>query len=342
MKNRLKDYFPSIWTADEWEENLRENQNLQEIFESWNSSVQKEFLDFCTGVQGIDILQGAFFRLVMNQERLSEFLSSLLGKKVRRLYREESDEIPGYACLDSNLYLEFEDGENAIAEIWKTGAEFSSLPYACRCARTLVSQWEKKQKKLGKKFRNRSIGKVCMIVLFEDCPIKSETAPETYVHRGKICFDTGISLEFLQEYYLLNLDFCQDIRREKDIQTELEGWMTFLGCRQPEKIVQLIKTYPHFKGIYQELYEVCRDGEKILQMFEAEVKSREENLDKRTMEEMEETIDKLTRQHEEDRNSLETLRKENRQKEEQITRQYQEAIRRIEELEKMIEHRNGR
>ena len=56
------------------------------------------------------------------------------------------------------------------------------------------------------------------------------------------------------------------------------------------------------------------------------------------MEEMEETIDKLTRQHEEDRNSLETLRKENRQKEEQITRQYQEAIRRIEELEKMIEH----
>ena len=114
--------------------------------------------------------------------------------------------------------------------------------------------------------------------------------------------------------------------------------MTFLGCRQPEKIVQLIKTYPYFKGIYQELYGICRDSEKILEMFEAEVKSREENLDKRTMEEMEETIDKLTRQHEEDRNSLETLRKENRQKEEQITRQYQEAIRRIEELEKMIEH----
>ena len=75
MKNRLKDYFPSIWTAEEWEENLQENQSQQEIFESWQSSVQKEFLDFCTGVQGIDVLQGAFFRLAMKQESLREFLS---------------------------------------------------------------------------------------------------------------------------------------------------------------------------------------------------------------------------------------------------------------------------
>lgn len=337
MKNRLKDYFPAIWTAEEWDGQLQKNQELKKIFERWEVDEQKEFLDFCTGAEGVHVLQGDFFRTVMNEERLCGFLSLLFEKKITRLYREENN-LDGmdYACLDTDLYLEFEDGEEAVVEIWKTGAAFSSHQYACRCAQMLAAQCRKKQKKLGRKFRSRSVGKVCMVILFENCPVKSENNPETYIHRGKTCFDTGVELEFLQEYYLLDLDFHREERREKNIQTELEGWMTFLGCRQPEKIVQLIKSYPHFKSMYEDLYGICRDEQRVLRMFASEIKKREENLTRRTMEEMEETIDKLTRLHEEDCNSLELLKKENRQKEEQISRQYQEAIRRIEELEKML------
>lgn len=338
MKNRLKDYFPAIWTEEEWEEQLKRVPGQRAIFEEWETDAQKEFLDFCTGAEGIHVLQKGFFHFVMNEDRLRGFLSCLFEKKIRQLYREEiPPESIDAACLDTGLHLEFEDGEEVFVEIRRTGAEFSSQQYACRSAQLLTDQLRKKEKKLGKKFRLRSAEKICMIILFEDCPVKTKRQPETYIHRGKMCFDTGADLEFLQEYCLMDLDFHQEERREKNIRTEMEGWMTFLGCRHPEKIVQLIKTYPHFKGMYEDLYELCR-REEIVDIFDAEIKQREEALTRRTMEEMEETIHRLTRLHEEDKNSMELLKKENREKEEQITRQYQEAIHRIEELEKMLEH----
>lgn len=339
MKNRLKDYFPAVWTAEEWEEQLQKNQEQQRVFEQWEPEEQKEFLDFCTGKEGLNVLQREFFRSVMNEDRLRSFLSELFGKKIRWLHRGEGGRADlDYACLDTDLQLEFEDGEEAVVEIWKTGAAFSSQQYAFRSAQLLTDQCRKKRQKKGKKFRIRKTGKACMVLLFENCPVRSGSSPGTYIHRGKVCFDTGAELEFLQEYYLLDLDFQGEERKEKNIPTELEGWMTFLGCRHPEKIVQLIKTYPYFKGMYEELYGICRKEEKVLDMFSSEIKRREEELSRRTMEEMEEAILRLTRQHEEDCSSLELLKRENRQKEEKITGQYQEAMRRIEELEKMLGH----
>ena len=38
------------------------NPKLQQLFESWTSLQQKEFLDFCSGAKGIKVLYDSFFK----------------------------------------------------------------------------------------------------------------------------------------------------------------------------------------------------------------------------------------------------------------------------------------
>lgn len=337
MKNHLKDYFPAVWTVDEWERCLQEDAGLQKIFREWPIEHQKEFLDLCTGVQGVDTLQPAFFQAVMDPGRLKDLLSVVLQKKIRQLERREGwREGQELICLASGLYLEFEDGERALAEIWKAGRMFSGQECACHSAQALTGWCQEKRQEQGKSFKYSDVGRVCIIILLENSPVQSDKGAGGYLHTGRISFDTGLELGSLQEYHVLDLDLYQRENWEKDIQGRFDGWMSFLACRRPEKIVQLIKTYPCFKGIYEEIYGICRDIQRILHIFGEGLRCREKDQNRRTVQEMQEVIERLTRQHEEDRKALELQDIENRQREDKISGQYREAMRRIEELEKML------
>lgn len=43
--------------------------------------------------------------------------------------------------------------------------------------------------------------------------------------------------------------------------------LTFLGEDNPERIIELITVYPQFKGMYETLYRMCRDIERVMGMF---------------------------------------------------------------------------
>ena len=50
MKNKLQQHFPTIRTQEEIMTEIKGNEKLQKIFDSWHEEEQQEFLDFCTGV----------------------------------------------------------------------------------------------------------------------------------------------------------------------------------------------------------------------------------------------------------------------------------------------------
>ncbi len=335
MKNCLKDYFPSIWTMEEWESCLQTDVKLQKIFRAWSQGQQEEFLDLCTGVQGADMLQSAFFQAVMDPERMQDLLSAVFQKKIQKLDMEEEwQDGQELICLGAGLRLEFEDGKTASVEIWKAGSSFSGQECACHAAQLLARRCQEKKQERGRKFRYRDVGKVCTVVLLKDCHAKMERTPGTYLYTGRAGFEADA--ESLQDYYLLDLDLYQQESMDKDIQGRLDAWMAFLGCSHPEKIVQLIKTYPCFRGMYEQAYALCRDAQKLIHIFEAEFRHREKDQDRRAMDEMERVIDRLAMQHQEDCEALKLQKIENQQREDTINRQYQEAIHRIEELEKML------
>ena len=89
MKNKLQQYFPMIRTEGEVLKELRENKRLWETFCGWEEKYQKEYLDICTGVKGVKLLYDTYFKAIMNPdtrpERLNDFLSEILGKKIKIL-----------------------------------------------------------------------------------------------------------------------------------------------------------------------------------------------------------------------------------------------------------------
>ena len=89
MKNQLQNYFPMIRTQEEILEEIREKPELWSQYRGWKESYQQEYLEICSGVRGIKMLYDPFFKAIMNPdtrpERLSDFLSEVLGRKVKIL-----------------------------------------------------------------------------------------------------------------------------------------------------------------------------------------------------------------------------------------------------------------
>ena len=51
----------------------------------------------------------------------------------------------------------------------------------------------------------------------------------------------------------------------------MEAWLAFLSADEPEMIEMLIDFYPQFQTYYREIYELCRNMEKVMGMFSKEL-----------------------------------------------------------------------
>lgn len=56
-------------------------------------------------------------------------------------------------------------------------------------------------------------------------------------------------------------------------------------------IVRLITEYPQFKVYYEEIYQLCRDTEKVMEMFLKELQELDRNTVQYMIDEMQEVID---------------------------------------------------
>lgn len=131
MKNKLQNYFPMIRTQGEVLSELRENTKLWKTFCEWEGKYQQEYLDICTGVKGVKLLYDTYFKAVMNPdtrpERLNDFLSEILGKKVKilKVLPNESAQIAAESSLlIMDIVVQFENGSIANVEFKKLGIYF--------------------------------------------------------------------------------------------------------------------------------------------------------------------------------------------------------------------------
>ena len=110
---------------------LRENTKLWKTFCEWEGKYQQEYLDICTGVKGVKLLYDTYFKAIMNPdtrpERLNDFLSEILGKKVKilKVLTNESAQIAAESSLlIMDIVVQFEDGSIANVEVQKIGYLF--------------------------------------------------------------------------------------------------------------------------------------------------------------------------------------------------------------------------
>ncbi|WP_140397995.1 hypothetical protein [Lachnoclostridium sp. An169] len=88
----------------------------------------------------------------------------------------------------------------------------------------------------------------------------------------------------------------------------MEAWLAFLSVDEPEVIVKLIGEYPQFKKYYEEIYTLCQNMEKVMNMFSKELQELDRNTVQYMIDEMQDEIDAL--KMEKDDALKETMEKE--------------------------------
>lgn len=142
-----------------------------------------------------------------------------------------------------------------------------------------------------KSFSYKHIKNAYTIILIERSTKEFHQFPEEYLHYFTQKSDTGLELNLLQEYYFVPLDIFRESIQNKGIQTKLDAWLTFLTSDEPEMILELIQTFPEFKPLYEDIYELCRNIEGVMNMFSKELRELDRNTVQYMIDMMQDEID---------------------------------------------------
>lgn len=337
-----------IRSKEEILKQMNKEKNLKETFDSWKLEEQKEFLDICTGVRGVKILYDAFFKEVMNPEyapqRMNEFLSLLLKDSVRVmsvLPNESTRLTDESSLLIMDIIVEFECGGIANVEVQKIGYLFPGQRSACYSADLLLRQYKRLRDEKKKAFSYRDIQTVYTIVLFEQSPKEFQSYPGVYRHCFEQKSDTGIEFKMPQKFIYIPLDIFKKKQQNEDgkIHNKLEAWLTFFCRDEPEMILRLIEQYPEFKALYEDVYELCRNVEGVVEIFSKELLEMDRNTVKLMIDEMQEEIQRKEQAIQEQVQAIQEKDKLLKQQEEELTlmkRQNESFAQHIAELEKKL------
>ena len=277
---------------------IQSSWKLNDLFISWNEEQKETFLDICTGQRGVKILFDSFFKEVFNPEynpqRLSRLLSLLLKKKVRVLKVLPNDTTritvePSFLITD--IVVEFEDGSIANIEVQKIGYRFPGERAACYSADLLLRQYKRVKDRDSKNFNYKNIRPVHVIVFFEHSPKEFHAFPDTYLHSFHAVSDTKLEMNLLQNFLFVPLDIFHKTMENKDINTELEAWLTFLSTDDPEQIYNLIQKFPMFKEMYEDIFQLCQNTERVMNMYSKELAQLDHNTAEYMVDEMQKDLD---------------------------------------------------
>lgn len=297
---------------------IKSNRFLRMEFDQWTKEQQEEFLDFCTGAKGVKIVSDSFFKEVFNPEytpeRLDDFLSTVLKQKVRVLHVLPNDSVrlaSEGSLLITDLVVELEDGSIVNVEVQRIGYMFPGERAACYSADLLLRQYKRVRDKAGKAFTYKNVKPVYTIVLFEKSPKEFHKFTEEYMHYVEAKSNTGLEINLLQKYLFIPLDIFRKTSHNKPIQNKTEAWLTFLSTDEPEKIIELISAYPEFKSMYDDIYELCRNIEGVMNMFSKELYILDRNTEQYMMDEMQAEINGLQKERQILQDENQTLQGEN-------------------------------
>ena len=303
MANTLQLYFPQLRTRQQVLDEIYAKENMLTIYEEWGEEEREYFLDVCTGVRGVKMLYDGFFKTIFDPdivpERLEELLSLLLEQKVKilKVLPNDSSRIAEESSLlIMDIVVELEDGSIANVECQKIGYAFPGARAACYSSDLLLRQYKRVRGEKGKKFSYKDIKKVYSIIFYEQSPNLFHSFSQNYIHRSKQQTDTGIRIDLLQEFLFIPLDIARSLCKNKGIRNQLEAWLMFLSDDSPEMILKLLETYPEFRVYYEEIYNLCLNMERVMNMFSKELLELDKNTVQYMIDEMQDEINEQKKQ----------------------------------------------
>ena len=345
MANTLQLYFPKLRNRQQVLGDIVSREDLKALYETWNEEQQNYFLDICSGTRGVKMLNDSFFKEILNPdtvpERLEELLSLLLRQKVKilKVLPNDSTRIADESSLlIMDIVVQLEDNSIANVECQRIGYAFPGQRAACYSADLLLRQYKRVKGEKGKAFSYKDIKKVYSIIFYEKSPKIFHAFPTQSIHRSKQKTDTGIEIELLQEFLFIPLDIARKIHQNNGIRNKLEAWLIFLSSDNPDVIVQLIEEYPEFRKLYEDVYDLCLNTERVMNMFSKELLELDKNTVQYMIDEMQDEIDKQKVEIDKQKVEIDKQQFQLHEKDIEIDRQKEEIDKQKDEIDKLNEY----
>lgn len=234
--------------------------------------------------------------------------------------------------------MQLEDGTLANIEIQKIGYLFPGQRAACYGADLLLRQYKRIRSLRKKEFRYKDIKDVYVIVFFEKSPEEFHAFPDTYCHFFEQKSDTGLHLDLLEKFIFVPLDIFLKNIHNKESKNDLDAWLSFLVFDSPEDIIKLIEEYPEFKPLYQHIYDMCRNVERMMGMFSEELRILDRNTVRYMVDQMQQKLDENKVTITEQEQTIQNLHSKTQAQDTQI----QEQNTQIQEQHTQIQKQNTR
>lgn len=264
------------------------------LYKSFKPEAKRFIQDFFLSKRTLPLTYDPFFKRIFNpdihSDRLSRLISAIIGQEVivTEILSSEDTLVKGKSLMIMDIVVRLADGSITNVEIQKISAAFPAERMSCYSADLLLRQYEQVKARMKDNFTYGSLNKVYTIVIFENTdqettsePVyrafHAETMSKTYLHHGKTNFDTGLSLDFLQEFFLVSLDIFKEVGYGKD-DSELSAWLSLLATDTYEEAELLCGKYPWMEEIFQEISEYVHDPEEVLGMFSEALQVMDDNM----------------------------------------------------------------
>ena len=335
--NTRGDWKPFSMSREDALEEVVRDPKLRIPFWKLNQECRERFLEFLQGTKTLPVTYDPFFKAVfhpdVHPERLSSFISSLLGiqVKVKAILPSEDRLSDGDSLLIMDVLVELEDGSLTNVEIQKVPYAFPEGRMSCYSSDLVMRQYARARGERGKHFTYRDMKKVYTIIIFEKSTQVFHQIPQSYIHRGSTKFDTGLELSLLQEYCLVCLDVFREFPYAKD-KNEQTAWLSFLLTETVEEAEKLVSEYPWLEEIYRELAMLRRKPEEVLGMFSDALKIMDQNTVKYMIDEQQQVMDEQRQILDEQRQKMDEQRQKMDEQRQILDEQQQE----LDEKQKII------
>ena len=280
---------------------LKKDTESYERYRCLTDELKERLTGFLCGTRTLPLTYDPFFKKMFNPDvypdRLSGFISSVLGRKVKVKYTLPVEEslLQGASLLIMDIVVELEDGSIANVEIQKISYLFPAQRMSCYSADLLLRQYSRVKEQKGKKFTYSDLKKVYTIIIFEQSPaeLRRKEYKDTYVHHGTTIFDTRIGMNMLQDYYLIALDVFEKsyYSKDKKVINELNGWLALLSVDSTDRLNELVTDYPYLESVFVDMAGYLDKPAEVINMFSEALKILDENTVHYMIEEMQKQID---------------------------------------------------
>lgn len=335
-------------TVNELEEAMK-TQNLYSEYITLDETWKKRFADYMTGKKAMPLTYDPFFKCMFHPDRhpdwLSNLLSAILGESVvvERLLPSENTAISIDSLLIMDIVVRLSNGSLANVEIQKIPYMFTAERISCYSSDLLLREYTRLKE--NKKFMYSDMKKVYTIILYEKtgADFKNPLLHGAYIHHGKTRFNTELTLELLQEYFLIALDvFCQNgYTDDKNLDTretidsnmnDLEGWLSILTAETIADVERVIRRYPWSETIFREMSTYVNKPEEVIHMFSEALKIADKNTVKYMIEELQDELQLAEKKQKQEAE----LRKQEEEKRKQAEDELQRSKEEIAQLKALL------